>query len=158
STGSTYGGDNDQGTSTIRLASNSNPGAINTSTTGVQAGDVTVRFRAKGWSASEIQVTVTLGDQSQFISNLPTAFDWVEVHFTNVPENPVLSFSTISGKRLHIGNVELICSVPTPALSVNFTPEDLHIEHNINATTPTVEEAIINIENLTEESNLSVVS
>src|SRR5690606_23395967 len=60
-----------------------------------------------------------------------------------------------SERRFFIDNISVCIDV---TLSVNFTQEDLHIAHNINATTPTVAEAIVNIANLTEEFNLSDVS
>lgn len=78
----------------------------------------------------------------------------------NVTGDVAIRIQNATGNQVTIDNITWTCysEEPTPALTVNFTPEDLHIEHNINATTPTVEEAIINIENLTEEFNLSVVS
>src|SRR5690554_5518516 len=72
--GYTSSGHTDSGgspTNTIRLASGSNAGSISTTATGVTAGDITVKFRAKGWSGSETEVTVTVNGVSQNISTLP---------------------------------------------------------------------------------------
>lgn len=132
-TGFTAAGDADSGgvpTTTIRLASGSNGGSVSTTANGVTAGDVTVRFRAKGWSASETQVTVAItGATSQVVETLPTSFDWVEVSFTNVSTNPTLTFSTVSGKRLHIGNVEIICTPSTPEPELTLTQSSNPILH-----------------------------
>lgn len=120
-TGYTTGGDNDGGgspTSTIRLASGSSGGSISTTATGVNAGDITVKFRAKGWSSSETDVTVTVDGSSQFISTLPTSFGEVTVDFLGVSANPVIEFSTVKDKRVHIGNVEIICSPAGPEIDV----------------------------------------
>lgn len=110
--GYTIAGDTDSGgspTNTIRLASGGSGGSVSTTATGVTAGSVTVRFRAKQYNATETSVTVTLGGQSQTITNLPATFDWVTVTFNGVPANPTLSFSTTTNRRVHIGNVELLC-------------------------------------------------
>ncbi|MGV7105901.1 GEVED domain-containing protein [Flavobacterium sp. U410] len=117
--GSTSVGDVDSGgipTNTIRLASGSSAGSITTTATGVAAGPVTLRFRAKGWSATETSVTVTLDGQTQNITNVPSAgFDWVELTFASVSANPTLVFSTVANKRVHIGNVEIYCGPITLA-------------------------------------------
>lgn len=83
-----------------------------------------------------------------------------EVNNINIAGDFTIEIKNITSSQVIIDDITWTCysEEPTPALSVNFTQEDLHIEHNINVTTPTVAEAIINIENLTEESNLSVVS
>ena len=121
--GSTFAGDVDSGgspTTTIRLATGSAAGTISTITSGVAAGSVTVRFRAKAWSASETNVTVNLGGQSVLITDLPTSFGWVERTFNGVSANPTLSFVGAAGKRVHIGNVEVYCTPSTtPSLEVN---------------------------------------
>src|SRR5690554_5157299 len=127
--GYTSSGHTDSGgspTNTIRLASGSTAGSISTTATGVTAGDITVKFRAKGWSGSETEVTVTVNGVSQNISTLPTSFDEVVLTFTSVPADPIIEFSTASGKRVHIGNVEIICEpivVCTPIASItSFLP------------------------------------
>src|SRR5690554_1241557 len=113
-------------TNTIRLASGSNAGSISTTATGVTAGDITLKFRAKGWSASETEVTVTVNGTSQLVTSLSTSFDEVVLTFTSVPADPIIEFSTVSGKRVHIGNVEIICEpivVCTPIASItSFLP------------------------------------
>src|SRR5690606_13801209 len=78
----------------------------------------------------------------------------------NVTGDVAIRIQNATGNQVTIDNIAWTCysEEPTPALSVSFSQEDLHIEHNINATTPTVAEAIVNIANLTEEFNLSVVS
>lgn len=83
-----------------------------------------------------------------------------EVNNINIAGDFTIEIKNITSSQVIIDDITWTCysEEPTPALSVNFTPEDLHIEHNINATTPTVVEAIVNIANLTEEFNLSVVS
>lgn len=128
--GNTYVGDVDTGgspTSTIRLASGSSGGSISTTATGVIAGDVTVKFRAKAWSGSETQVTVTVDGTSILYTTLPIAFGEVTLNFTSVSANPIITFSTISDKRLHIGNVQIYCTptivtcTPTAAIT-SFIP------------------------------------
>lgn len=83
-----------------------------------------------------------------------------EVNNINIAGDFTIEIKNITSNQVIIDDITWTCysEEPTPALSVNFTQEDLHIEHNINATTPTVAEAIVNIANLTEEFNLSVVS
>lgn len=83
-----------------------------------------------------------------------------EVNNINIVGDFTIEIKNITSSQVIIDDITWTCysEEPTPALSVNFTPEVLHIEHNINATTPTVVEAIVNIANLTEEFNLSVVS
>lgn len=123
SSGYSTGGDPDYGGSpqnTTRLASGKQPGSVLTTATGVTAGSVTVRFRAKGWSGSENSVTVTIDGQSVLYTGLTTTFAWHEIVFPGVSEDPVLSFSTTSGKRLHIGNVEIICALTGPSHDVIF--------------------------------------
>src|SRR5690606_4841704 len=92
-------------------------------------------------------------------ANTDTTIHTFSVENINISGNVNIRIKN-AGAQVTIDNITWTCysEEPTPALSVNFTPEDLHIEHNINATTPTVEEAIVNIANLTEEFNLSVVS
>ncbi|RFC54510.1 InlB B-repeat-containing protein [Brumimicrobium aurantiacum] len=123
SSGYTGSGDPDSGgspTSTVRLASGSNPGSISTTATGVTSGDISVEFRAKGWDSNELQVTVTVDGTSQFISNLNyNAFETRTLSFTGVSANPVIEFSTVSGKRVHIGNVEIYCLVASPTLTTS---------------------------------------
>src|SRR5690606_3108026 len=65
----------------------------------------------------------------------------------NVTGDVAIRIQNATGNQVTIDNITWTCysEEPTPALSVNFTQEDLHIEHNINATTPTVAEAIVNI-------------
>src|SRR5690606_15421956 len=68
---------------------------------------------------------------------------------------------TSTNRQTIIDNITWTCysaEEPIPTPTASFELEDLHIAHNINATTPTVAEAIVNIANLTEEFNLSVVS
>lgn len=117
----TFAGSTDAGgspTSTIRLASSSNPGSISTTATGVTAGDVTVKFRAMGWSASEQQVTLTLDGQSVLVTSISnTGFNEYTVNFTGITANPTLTFSTITNKRVHIGNVKLYCT-NTPEINI----------------------------------------
>ncbi|MFY0482348.1 InlB B-repeat-containing protein [Flavobacterium sp. PLA-1-15] len=118
----TFSGDTDSGgspSSTIRLASGSSSGSISTTATGVVEGNVNVKFRAKGWSASEISVTVTLDGVSQNVTTLPTTFGEISLNFTSVSANPVLTFSTVANKRVHIGNVNLYC---TPACTDPANP------------------------------------
>ncbi|GGG38265.1 GEVED domain-containing protein [Bizionia arctica] len=116
--GSTYGGDTDSGgspTTTIRLASGSNSGTVSTTATGVSSGNVTLKFRAKGWSASERKLRVTLDGQIQNITDLPYSdFEWVELTFTGVAANPSLSFFADEDERVHLGNVEIYCTPSTP--------------------------------------------
>lgn len=128
--GNTYVGDLDIGgspTNTIRLASGSGGGSISTTATGVIAGDVTVKFRVKAWSASETQVTVTVDGTSILYTTLPIAFGEVTLNFTSVSANPIITFSTVSDKRLHIGNVQIYCTptivtcTPTAAIT-SFIP------------------------------------
>lgn len=122
--GFTNPGDTDAGgspTNTIRLASGSASGSISTTATGVTAGNVTLKFRAKGWSGSETNVTVTLDGQVVNITTLPTAFQEITLNFTSVSANPVLSFSTIANKRVHIGNVSIFCPPATPSLTATST-------------------------------------
>src|SRR5690554_1752212 len=111
-------------TNTIRLASGSNAGSISTTATGVTAGDITVKFRAKGWDGDETQVTVTVDGNSQFISDLDdNAFTERTLTYSSVSADPIIEFSTVSGKRVHIGNVEIICEpivVCTPTASITF--------------------------------------
>lgn len=127
--GYTDSGDADFGgspTNTIRLASSSTAGSISTTATGVTAGDITLKFRAKGWSDSETEVTVTVNGTSQLVTSLSDSFDEVVLTFTSVPADPIIEFSTVSGKRVHIGNVEIICEpivVCTPTASItSFLP------------------------------------
>lgn len=122
--GSTNPGDTDAGgspTNTIRLATGSAGGSISTTANGVTTGNVTLKFRAKGWSASETNVTVTLDGQVVNITTLPTSFQEITLNFTSVSANPVLQFSTVTNKRVHIGNVSIFCPPATPTLSVNST-------------------------------------
>src|SRR5690606_7523714 len=82
-----------------------------------------------------------------------------EATFTlNLSGNVRLRIEKNDDERLNLDDIYItpFTTVITPTAS--FELEDLHIEHNINATTPTVAEANINIANLTEEFNLSVVS
>jgi uncharacterized repeat protein (TIGR02543 family) len=123
--GFTSSGDADAGgspTTTIRLASASTNGSITTTATGVTAGNVTLTFRAKGWSSTETSVTVNLGGSIQNITNLPTSFGEITLNFTSVSANPTLTFSTIANKRVHIGNVNIFCTpactAPTQASAV----------------------------------------
>lgn len=92
-------------------------------------------------------------------ANTDTTIHTFSVENINISGNVNIRIKN-AGAQVTIDNITWTCysEEPTPALSVNFTQEDLHIEHNINATTPTVAEAIVNIANLTEEFNLSVVS
>lgn len=118
----TYNGDADSGgspTSTIRLASGGSGGSISTTANGVTAGSATVKFRAKGWSGSETDVTVTLDGVSQTITTLPTSFAEITVVFASTAANPTLEFSTASGKRVHIGNVKVFCTPATPKPVIN---------------------------------------
>lgn len=111
--GSTFSGDTDAGgspTTTIRLASASAAGSISTTATGVTAGNVSLTFRAKGWSSTETSVTVTLDGNVQNVTTLPTSFGSVTLTFTSISANPTLSFSTVAGQRVHIGNVNLFCT------------------------------------------------
>ncbi|WP_310560304.1 T9SS sorting signal type C domain-containing protein [Flavobacterium sp.] len=111
--GSTFAGVTDAGgspTSTIRLASSSASGSISTTATGVTGGNVTVVFRAQGWSATETSVTVTLDGNVQNITTLPTAFGEVTLNFTSISANPILTFSTVTNKRVHVGNVQIFCA------------------------------------------------
>lgn len=78
----------------------------------------------------------------------------------NISGNVIVTIHS-SGARVTIDDLEWTCyseEEPIPTPTASFELEDLHIQHNINATTPTVVEAIVNIANLTEEFNLSVVS
>lgn len=147
----------------VRLGTGSNNGSITSLPLTEYAGhNVVVSFSSKAWGTNASSILISFGTQSQVV-NLPAASNWTdglsdyEVVFENIEPNATLRFesNSTSERRFFIDNISVCIDV---TLSVNFTPEDLHIEHNINATTPTVEEAIINIENLTEESNLSVVS
>lgn len=123
--GSTFAGDTDPGglpTSTIRLASGSSGGSVSFSTTGIAAGDIKLRFRAEGWSTTETEVTVTVDGQDVNYTTLPTtAFGWVEITFTGVAANPSIEFSTVKNKRVHIGNIEVICIPPTPSCTPAIT-------------------------------------
>lgn len=121
--GFTAAGDIDTGgspTSTIRLASGGSSGSISTTATGVTAGYITVKFRAKAWNSAEKQVTVTVGGTSILVSNLPTSFGEITVNFPSVSANPTITFSTISDKRLHLGNVKVFC-VPIPPCTSTAT-------------------------------------
>lgn len=140
--GSTYAGDPDSGgspTSTIRLATGSNPGSISFTTSGISAGNVKLRFRAKGWSSSEIQVTATVDGQSVLYTTLSTSFDWVEITYSGVSANPSISFSTVANKRVHIGNIEVICLPPSCTPTITLTtvrpssaPVDSKVQIEVN--------------------------
>lgn len=127
--GYTTGGSADSGgspTSTIRLASGGAAASISTTATGITAGDVIVKFRVQGYDSDETEITVTVNGVSQFIENLPLTYTEISATFTSVPANPVISFSTIAGKRVEIGNVKVFCfesctppSTSATALTVN---------------------------------------
>lgn len=122
--GSTLAGDTDSGgspTSTIRLATGSAAGSISTTATGVTSGNVTLNFRVKGWSGSETNLTVNLGGQIVNITDLPTSFGWYTLNFISVAANPTLTFSTVSGKRVHIGNVNIFCAPACTAPTTSAT-------------------------------------
>lgn len=147
----------------VRLGTGSNNGSITSVPLTEYAGhNVVVSFSSKAWGTNASSILISFGTQSQVV-NLPAASNWTdglsdyEVVFENIEPNATLTFETnsTSERRFFIDNISVCIDV---TLSVNFTQEDLHIEHNINATTPTVAEAIVNIANLTEEFNLSVVS
>ena len=126
--GDTYSGDADSGgspTTTIRLAkSGGSGGSISTTTTGIAAGDVNVKFRAKAWTSGETEVTVTVDGVSQFVSTLSTSFSEISLTFTSVSANPVIEFSTVGSKRVHIGNVNVYCivSCAAPTVALSGTP------------------------------------
>lgn len=140
--GSTNAGDPDSGgspISTIRLATGSNPGSISFTTSGISAGNVKLRFRAKGWSSSEIQVTATVDGQSVLYTTLSTSFDWVEITYSGVSANPSISFSTVANKRVHIGNIEVICLPPSCTPTITLTtvrpssaPVDSKVQIEVN--------------------------
>lgn len=147
----------------VRLGSSNNNGSITSVPLTEYAGhNVVVSFSSKAWGTNASSILISFGTQSQVV-NLPAASNWTdglsdyEVVFENIEPNATLTFesNSTSERRFFIDNISVCIDV---TLSVNFTQEDLHIEHNINATTPTVAEAIVNIANLTEEFNLSVVS
>src|SRR5690606_36035142 len=147
----------------VRLGTGSNNGSITSLPLTEYAGhNVVVSFSSKAWGTNASSILVIFGTQSEVVY-LPAASNWTdglsdyEVVFENIEPNATLTFesNSTSERRFFIDNISVCIDV---TLSVNFTPEDLHIQHNINATTPTVEEAIVNIANLTEEFNLSVVS
>lgn len=147
----------------VRLGSSNNNGSITSVPLTEYAGhNVVVSFSSKAWGTNASSILVSFGTQSQVV-NLPAASNWTdglsdyEVVFENIEPNATLRFesNSTSERRFFIDNISVCIDV---TLSVNFTQEDLHIAHNINATTPTVAEAIVNIANLTEEFNLSVVS
>lgn len=147
----------------VRLGSSNNNGSITSVPLTEYAGhNVVVSFSSKAWGTNASSILISFGTQSQVV-NLPAASNWTdglsdyEVVFENIEPNATLTFesNSTSERRFFIDNISVCIDV---TLSVNFTQEDLHIAHNINATTPTVAEAIVNIANLTEEFNLSVVS
>ena len=147
----------------VRLGSSGNNGSITSLPLTEYAGhNVVVSFSSKAWGTNASSILISFGTQSQVV-NLPAASNWTdglsdyEVVFENIEPNATLTFesNSTSERRFFIDNISVCIDV---TLSVNFMQEDLHIAHNINATTSTVAEAIVNIANLTEEFNLSVVS
>lgn len=122
-TGSINAGDADAGgspTTTTRLATGSVAGSIATNALTGVSGNITVKFRAKGWSSSETSVTVELGGNTQTVTDLPTSFAEVTVTFPAISAGSVLKFSTVAGKRVHIGNVNVYCAAlaPEPEIDV----------------------------------------
>ncbi len=142
--GSTSEGDADAGgspTSTIRLASGSNGGSIAFTTSNINAGNILLRFRAKGWSGSETNVTVTVGSETVNYTTLPTSFGWVEIPFTPLSANPTITFSTIQNKRVHIGNIEVFCLPTCTPITLtqtrpNQAPVDSKVQIEVNDVTP----------------------
>lgn len=126
--GYTTTGDTDAGgspTNTIRLASGSNGGSVSTTATGVTAGNIAVKFRAKGWSSSETNVTIAVSGSTEgsiSVTDL-TYSDFSEktVNFTNVPANPTITISTVTNKRVHVGNVKIFCTPATPVPEIKLT-------------------------------------
>lgn len=102
-------------TNTLRMGSGSQGANISATASGISAGNVTVRFRAKAYSSSENTVTVSIGGTpTNAVVTLSTSFAWVETSFTGVSANPTITFSTTSGNRLDIGNIQIFCTTATP--------------------------------------------
>ncbi|MCF1420700.1 choice-of-anchor D domain-containing protein [Mangrovimonas futianensis] len=107
------------GASAKRLASASSYGSISTNALTGISGDITLHFSAEGWDNNENEVTVTLNGVSQFFNTIiDGSYNTYTASFTSVPNNSILEFSTVSGKRVYIDLVEIYCGSPSPELQL----------------------------------------
>ncbi|WP_312356537.1 Ig domain-containing protein [Empedobacter sp.] len=96
----------------VKLGTKDNKGVITSKVLDQIAGNVTVSFDVKGWTAIEGSVNVTLGSETKnvvYTAKMADNFETQTVNFENVAAGSTLKLET-SAKRAFIDNVRIQCA------------------------------------------------